>query len=128
MSDRSLVWLSASQLTALFARRELSPVDAVEAMLARAAKLQPHLNAFVLIDEAGTRAAAQASQERWQKGEPLSPLDGVPTSVKETTPAKGRPTRCGSPPTDGTAAPDNAPAAHGRQRAAMGRLARPATP
>src|SRR5713226_6748758 len=60
MSDRSLAWLSASQLTTLFARRELSPVEAVEAMLARAAKLQPHLNAFVLIDEAGACAAAQA--------------------------------------------------------------------
>ena len=68
MSDRSLAWLSASQLSTLYVRRELSPVDAVEAMLARAAQLQPHLNAFVLIDEAGARAAAKASQERWQKG------------------------------------------------------------
>src|SRR5260370_34998823 len=96
MSDRSLAWLSASQLTALFARRELSPVDAVEAMLARAAKLQPHLNAFVLIDEAGARAAAQASQERWRKGGPLSPPDGGPTSLKDTTPVKGWPTPYGS--------------------------------
>src|SRR5260370_11262274 len=109
MSDRSLAWLSASQLTALFARRELSPVDAVEAMLARAAKLQPHLNAFVLIDEAGARAAAQASQERWQKGVPLSPLDGVPTSIKDTTPVKGWPTRYGSHATDDPAATENAP-------------------
>ena len=104
MSDRSLAWRSALQLSTLFARRELSPVEAVEAMLARAAQLQPHLNAFVLIDEAGARAAAKASQERWQKGVPLSPLDGVPTSIKDTTPVKGWPTRYGSHATDETAA------------------------
>ena len=79
MSDRSLTWLAAAQLSTLYARRELSPVEVVEAMLARAEVLQPQLNAFVLIDEAGARAAAKAAQERWQKGAPLSPLDGVPT-------------------------------------------------
>ena len=103
MSDRSLAWLSAAQLSTLYARRELSPVDAVEAMLARAAQLQLHLNAFVLIDEAGARAAAKVSQERWQKGAPLSPLDGVPTSIKDTTQVKGWPTRYGSHATDETA-------------------------
>src|ERR1700682_3498961 len=63
MSARSLAWLSASQLSTLFARRELSPVEAVEAMLARAAALQPHLNAFVLIDEAGAGAAGRSGED-----------------------------------------------------------------
>src|SRR5260370_16578796 len=112
MSDRSLAWLSASQLSTLFARRELSPVDAVEAMLARAAKLQPHLNAFVLIDEAGARAAAKASQERWQKGVPLSPLDGVPTSIKDTTPVKGCPPPYPSHPPPDTPPTETAPPLH----------------
>ena len=128
MSDRSLAWLSAAQLTALYARRELSPVDVVEAMLARAAQLQPHLNAFVLIDEAGARAAAQASQERWQKGVPLSPLDGVPTSIKDTTPVKGWPTRYGSHATDETAATENAPVVDRLQQAGMVLLGKTATP
>ena len=109
MSDRRLTWLSASQLTTLYARRELSPVDVVEAMLARAATLQPHLNAFVLIDDDGARAAAKASEARWQKGAPLSPLDGVPTTIKDTTPVKGWPTRYGSHATDETPAAENAP-------------------
>ena len=118
MPDRSLAWLSASQLTTLYARGELSPVDVVEAMLARAATLQPHLNAFVLIDEAGARSAAKAAQERWQKGAPLSPLDGVPTSIKDTTPVKGWPTRYGSHATDETPAAENAPVS--RQAASRG--------
>src|SRR5258708_17232096 len=128
MSDRSLAWLSASQLSMLYARRELSPVDAVEAMLARAGQLQPHLNAFVLIDEAGARAAAKASQERWQKGAPLSPLDGVPTSIKDTTPVKGWPTRYGSHATDETAATENAPAVDRLQQAGMVLLGKTTTP
>jgi aspartyl-tRNA(Asn)/glutamyl-tRNA(Gln) amidotransferase subunit A len=128
MSDHSLAWLSAAQLAALYARRELSPVDAVEAMLARAATLQPHLNAFVLIDDAGARVAARAAQERWQKGVPLSPLDGVPTSIKDTTPVKGWPTRYGSHATDETAATENAPVVDRLQQAGMVLLGKTTTP
>jgi aspartyl-tRNA(Asn)/glutamyl-tRNA(Gln) amidotransferase subunit A len=128
MSDRSLTWLSAAQLSTLYARRELSPVDAVEAMLGRAAALQPHLNAFVLIDEAGARAAAKAAQERWQKGAPLSPLDGVPTTIKDTTPVKGWPTRYGSHATDETAATENAAVVDKLLRAGMVLLGKTATP
>ena len=43
-------------------------------MLVRAETLNPHLNAFVLIDADGARAAAQASEARWQAGTPLSAL------------------------------------------------------
>ncbi len=128
MSDHSLAWLSASQLSTLYARRELSPVDAVEAMLARAAALQPHLNAFVLIDEAGARAAAKASQARWQKGAPLSPLDGVPTTIKDTTPVKGWPTRYGSHATDETAAAENAAVVDKLLAAGMVLLGKTTTP
>ena len=58
-------------------------------MLVRASKLQPHLNASVMIDEAGAKAAAVASEARWQRNQPLSPLDGVPTTIKDTTNVKG---------------------------------------
>ena len=128
MSDRSLTWLSASELTTLYARRELSPVEAVEAMLARAAKLQPHLNVFVLIDEAGARSVAKASEARWHKGAPLSALDGVPTSIKDTTPVKGWPTRYGSHATDETPATESAPAVERLQGAGMVLLGKTTTP
>jgi len=77
-------------------------------MLKRAAALQPHLNALVLIDKDGAQAAAKAAESRWRKGEPLSPLDGIPTTIKDTTNIKGWPTRYGSHSTDETHAPDNA--------------------
>ena len=104
MTDHPSTWISASELTTLFARKVLSPVDIVEAMVERAAKLQPSLNAFVLIDGDGAQAAAKASEARWLKGQPLSALDGVPTTIKDTTAVKGWPTRYGSHATDETPA------------------------
>jgi aspartyl-tRNA(Asn)/glutamyl-tRNA(Gln) amidotransferase subunit A len=108
MSDSAFDWLSASELSKLLARGEVSPVDIVDAMLKRASTLQPHLNALVLIDADGAHAAARAAESRWQKGQPLSPFDGIPTTIKDTTNVKGWPTRYGSHSTDETPAGDNA--------------------
>jgi aspartyl-tRNA(Asn)/glutamyl-tRNA(Gln) amidotransferase subunit A len=108
MSDSAFDWLSAAELSKLLDRGEVSPVDIVDAMLKRASALQPHLNAFVLIDADGARAAARAAESRWQKGEPLSPFDGIPTTIKDTTNVRGWPTRYGSHSTDETPAGDNA--------------------
>lgn len=80
-------------------------------MLKRASTLQPHLNAMVLIDADGALAAARKSEARWQKGQPLSPFDGIPTTIKDTTNVKGWPTRYGSHATDETPASDDAPVA-----------------
>ena len=77
-------------------------------MLKRASALQPHLNALVLIDAEGAQAAAKASESRWKEGRPLSPFDGIPTTIKDTTNVKGWPTRLGSHSTDETSASDNA--------------------
>ncbi|WP_295139776.1 amidase family protein [uncultured Reyranella sp.] len=108
MSEPAFDWLSASELSKLLARGEVSPVEIVDAMLARASTLQPHLNALVLLDTEGAQAAAKAAESRWQKGQPLSPFDGIPTTIKDTTNVKGWPTRYGSQATDETPASDNA--------------------
>ena len=111
MSDRTVTWISAAELTTLYARTQLSPVEVLDATLERAAELQPSLNAFVLTDADGARAAAKASEARWRQGQPLSPLDGIPTSIKDTTPVKGWPTRYGSHATDESPAKESAPVA-----------------
>jgi aspartyl-tRNA(Asn)/glutamyl-tRNA(Gln) amidotransferase subunit A len=128
MPDQSLPWLSASQLSTLYRRRELSPVHAVEAMLERAAAMQPALNAFVLIDADRARAAAKASEARWLKAAPLSPFDGVPASIKDATPVKGWPTRVGSHATDETPATESAPVVERLQAAGMVLLGKSTTP
>lgn len=91
-----LAYLSASELSARYARRELSPVDVTRRVLARIEQLESRLNAFVLVDADRALSAAHASEDRWQRGAAFGPLDGVPVSIKDLLPARGWPTRRGS--------------------------------
>jgi len=76
--------LGATELTALFAKGSLSPLEALDAALRRIRRLNPVLNAIVTLDPEGARSAARASTARWAKRAPLSPLDGVPVTIKDT--------------------------------------------
>ncbi|MCB8880212.1 amidase [Acidisoma cellulosilytica] len=100
MSASDLYRLTATDLLAGYARRDFSPVDVTRACLDRIAATNPVLNAFCLVDEASALASAQASEARWQKGESLGVLDGVPTSIKDLFQTKGWPTLCGSKAVD----------------------------
>jgi aspartyl-tRNA(Asn)/glutamyl-tRNA(Gln) amidotransferase subunit A len=127
MSD-DLLWSTASDIGRQFRRGALSPVELLELVLKRADRLQPHLNFLVLTDPDGARAAARASEARWRKGEPLSLLDGIPTSIKDTTPVKGWPTRIGSHATDETAAAEDAPVVARLRAAGMPIIGKSTTP
>ena len=89
-------FLSATALVEHYRARTLSPVEVTRAVLARIAQLQPTLNAFLLVDEPAALEAARAAEARWMRGEPLGPVDGVPTSVKDLMLARGWPTLRGS--------------------------------
>jgi aspartyl-tRNA(Asn)/glutamyl-tRNA(Gln) amidotransferase subunit A len=91
-----IAYKSAAELTALYARRALSPVEAAQALLARLDALQPKLNAFCIVDRDGALAAARASERRWHDGKPLSSIDGVPATIKDLMLMRGFPTRRGS--------------------------------
>ena len=88
--------LTATQLLALYRDKELSPVEATRAVLARIERLNPVLNAFCLVDAEAALADARESQARWRKGEPKGPLDGVPVSIKDVILTRGWPTLRGS--------------------------------
>ena len=104
--------LSAVQLLAAFARKELSPVEVMRAVLERVEALEPKVRATYLFAPERALAEARASEARWLKGEPLGALDGVPATVKENIATRGEPKPVG------TAATDLEPAA--RRRAARG--------
>jgi aspartyl-tRNA(Asn)/glutamyl-tRNA(Gln) amidotransferase subunit A len=102
--------LTATEMLAGFADRSLSPVEAAEACLARIDELDGRVNAFCHLDHEGTLATARASEDRWQRGEPLGLVDGVPTAVKDVFLTRGWPTRRGSALVDvDTDWPDDAP-------------------
>lgn len=95
MAD-DILSLSAAELLAHYRERTLSPVEVTRAALDRIARLQPTYNAFVLtMDEEALRSARE-SEARWQRGEPLGLVDGLPTTVKDLLLVKGYPTRRGS--------------------------------
>uniref|UniRef100_UPI0022A68A74 amidase family protein n=1 Tax=Streptomyces albidus (ex Kaewkla and Franco 2022) TaxID=722709 RepID=UPI0022A68A74 len=94
MSDLSS--LTAAQLVAGYTTGDFSPVEVARAALEQAEKVQPHVNAFVSIDRDSALAQARESAERWSRGEPQGPLEGVPVTVKDILLERGKPTLRGS--------------------------------
>lgn len=88
--------LTAVQLLDGYASGAFSPVDAVQAVLARIAGFDPAVSAFCLVDQERALAQARASAERWRRGAPQGLLDGVPCSIKDLLLTEGWPTLRGT--------------------------------
>ncbi len=80
---------SASDLSSGYARGEWSPVEVTEAILGRIDEVNSLVNAIVTLDMEGARVAAKLSEKRWKEGSALSPLDGVPITVKDNITVRG---------------------------------------
>ncbi len=93
-----LHYLSATDALAKFRSKELSPVELLQAVIARAEAVEPAINAFAepRFDEA--LKAASAAEARYAAGEPAGPLDGLPVAVKEEAPIAGHRNTLGSVP------------------------------
>src|SRR6204780_193299 len=83
MPDTEITRLSATELVGLYRRRELSPVEATRAVLARIDSRNAATNAYCLVRDEEALASAKESEQRWQAGEPAGLLDGIPVSVKD---------------------------------------------
>ena len=112
--------LSATDLVAGFRARQFSPIEVLDEVLAHIALWEPHIKALYAFDPEGARAAAKTSTERWQKGEPAGPLDGVPVTIKDNIATKGVPVPLGAATTKLIpAAADAPPAARLREAGAI---------
>jgi Asp-tRNA(Asn)/Glu-tRNA(Gln) amidotransferase A subunit family amidase len=90
------VWMTAHELGAAYRNGDLSPVDAVDAILARLEQMDPELNVFVTVTADRARAEAAAAAERFAAGEDLPPLFGIPITVKDLIDTQGVRTTYGS--------------------------------
>src|SRR4051794_5443157 len=89
-------------LTAVEARRrigtkELSPVELLEACIARIEQVNPAVNAVTATDFGRAREAARAAEAAVLAGEALGPLHGLPVGVKDLSDTAGLQTTYGSP-------------------------------
>jgi aspartyl-tRNA(Asn)/glutamyl-tRNA(Gln) amidotransferase subunit A len=96
MSDTDLCYLPATDLAAAICLKRVSPVEVINAVLARIEQLNPQLNAFCEVTAEAARQAAQAAEQAVMRGERLGPLHGVPVSIKDLVMTKGVRTRRGS--------------------------------
>ncbi len=116
----SLHDLSATDLIAGFKGRQFSPAEVLEDVLSHVAAWEPHIKALYAFDPDGARAVAKASTERWHKGEPMGPLDGVPATIKDNIATKGMPVPLGAASVKQVpAAADAPPAARLREAGAV---------
>jgi len=72
-----------------------TPRAYLERCLETIADRDPVVQAFVVVNQAGGRAAADASTGRWKAGRPLSPIDGLPIGIKDLLETKDMPTEMG---------------------------------
>ena len=88
-------FLSAKKLASLIRRRKISSVEMLDLYLGRVARLNPKLNAVVVLDEKRAREQARKADRAAAKGEWKGPLHGVPMTVKESFDLEGHPTTWG---------------------------------
>ena len=91
-----LTRLPASVLREQIEARKVSPVELMDAVLARAERLQPVLNCFITIVADQARAAAKQAEQSVMRGEPLGLLHGIPFAAKDLVNTAGVRTTFGS--------------------------------
>jgi aspartyl-tRNA(Asn)/glutamyl-tRNA(Gln) amidotransferase subunit A len=76
-------------LAADIAARRLSPVDLVDECLRRIERLEPRLHAFVSVNAANARLAAEAADKAIRSGHAVGPLHGIPIAIKDLVEIEG---------------------------------------
>ncbi|WP_138468353.1 amidase family protein [Poseidonocella sp. HB161398] len=89
--DARFAFASAAELAGGYAAGDVTPVEVAESLLARIARLNGAVNAVIDLRPELTLAMARASAGRWRAGRPLSPLDGVPATIKDLSAVQGWP-------------------------------------
>src|SRR5215468_139064 len=83
--------------TAKFISGEDSPRAFLERCLAALEAFEPTIGAFVTLNLAAARVAADESTRRWRAGKPLCGIDGMPIGIKDIIETVDMPTENGSP-------------------------------
>jgi aspartyl-tRNA(Asn)/glutamyl-tRNA(Gln) amidotransferase subunit A len=91
-----LLFTPATELVQRMRRRDLSPVELMQAVLERAENLQPILNAFLTLDTERALNSARTAEAAVMNGADVGPLHGLPVSIKDLEQTAGLRTTFGS--------------------------------
>jgi len=94
--NEDLCFWPATRLREAIARRDLSPVEVVQAVLQRAERLQDRLNCFITICRDEALREARAAESAVLRGEPLGLLHGIPYACKDLVNTRSVRTTLGS--------------------------------
>ncbi|MBT2324191.1 amidase [Variovorax paradoxus] len=95
-AGNELVETSAVELRRLIGSKAISPVELLEACIARIEAVNPYVNAVTATCFERARAEAQAAEDAVMGGRPLGLLHGLPLGVKDLEPTEGLLTTWGS--------------------------------
>ncbi|HZP93726.1 MAG TPA: amidase [Burkholderiales bacterium] len=108
----SMPFLSAKRLASLIRRKRIGCVELLDLYRERIARLNPKINAVVVLDDKRARERARKADRAAARGDWWGPLHGVPMTVKESFDVEGLPTTWGRPDSKGNIARHHALAVH----------------
>lgn len=94
--NTDLCYLSAIDALKLFKEKKLSPVELLNAQIARAEKVEPIINAFSHTYYEQALEQARQAEGRYMKDEPAGSLDGLAVAIKDEVEVEGQPCTEGS--------------------------------
>ena len=89
MQPNDIPYLSATELGGYIESRQLSPLEAVDAYLARIEQVDPKLNSYVTVCAEAAREEARQAGAEIAGGNYRGPLHGIPVAVKDQIHAQG---------------------------------------
>src|SRR5262245_36636940 len=96
MATRDLCFTPAVELSRLYRKGGASPLEVMQAVLARIDAVNPDVNAIVTLVREDSLRQARLATAAFRRGASLPPLFGVPVAIKDVTPTKGIRTTHGS--------------------------------
>lgn len=113
--------LSTAEIRQSYRDGIFSPVDILDQTIEQITAVNGQINAIAVVNDVEARTQAEASAERWSKGTPIGPLDGIPVSIKDSVNSAGLPWRHGTKPNRSlpVATVDAPPAARLREAGAL---------
>lgn len=128
MAREELADHSALEMASLIKNRKASPVEVTQAVLDRISRVNPLINALILVPQEEALCSAKKAEEMVMRGAPLGPLHGVPFHVKDNLIVAGSRTTFGSKLFENNISAEDCPAVARLRAAGMILVGRSNTP